>query len=77
MFPGVEIYLFGSRLNINEKGGDIDILILSDNKIDNRKLRQIRVNFYKKFGFVQGEMVENYYKRIDPPHCYLLYKKLG
>lgn len=35
------------------------------------------IKFYtSRFGFVQGEMVENYYRRIDPPHCYLLYKKL-
>jgi ribosomal protein S18 acetylase RimI-like enzyme len=35
------------------------------------------IRFYTdRFGFVQGEMVENYYRRIDPPHCYLLYKKL-
>jgi N-alpha-acetyltransferase 50 len=35
------------------------------------------IRFYtSKFGFVQGDMVENYYRRIDPPHCYLLYKKL-
>jgi ribosomal protein S18 acetylase RimI-like enzyme len=35
------------------------------------------IRFYTdRFGFVQGDMVENYYRRIDPPHCYLLYKKL-
>ena len=35
------------------------------------------MNFYiDKFGFVQGELVQNYYKRIDPPHCFMLYKKL-
>ena len=35
------------------------------------------IKFYTtKFDFIQGNMVENYYRRIDPPHCYLLYKKL-
>jgi len=28
------------------------------------------------FGFEKGEMVENYYKRIDPPHCFILRKKM-
>lgn len=35
------------------------------------------IKFYTtRFGFEKGDMVENYYRRIDPPHCYLLFKKL-
>jgi ribosomal protein S18 acetylase RimI-like enzyme len=35
------------------------------------------IQFYtSRFGFERGEMVENYYRRIDPPHCYTLHKKL-
>lgn len=34
------------------------------------------INFYERLGFEKGEMVENYYKRIDPPHCYILRKKM-
>jgi N-alpha-acetyltransferase 50 len=35
------------------------------------------IRFYtEKFGFTKGPMVENYYRRIEPPHCYLLYKAI-
>lgn len=35
------------------------------------------IKFYAdRFDFEKGDLVENYYNRIDPPHCYLLYKKL-
>lgn len=35
------------------------------------------MNFYiEKFGFEKGELVQNYYKRINPPDCYILRKKL-
>jgi ribosomal protein S18 acetylase RimI-like enzyme len=35
------------------------------------------MDFYiNKFGFVKGELVQNYYQRIDPPDCYVLFKKL-
>ena len=34
------------------------------------------IKFYEKMGFEKGELVEGYYKRIDPPDCYVLKKKL-
>lgn len=35
------------------------------------------IKFYiEKMGFEKGELVENYYNRIDPPHAYILKKRL-
>lgn len=57
LFPGADIYLFGSRVDDNARGGDIDILLLSDNKIEDDKLRKFRVWFYKKFGWQKIDLV--------------------
>ena len=44
-----DIYIFGSRVRENKKGGDIDILVISD-KISWREKRKIRVELIKKLG---------------------------
>ena len=34
------------------------------------------LEFYKKFGFEVAQRVENYYRRCDPPHAFVLEKHL-
>lgn len=44
-----KLYLFGSRVDDTKKGGDIDLLVVSD-EITKKDLRLLRVEFFKYFG---------------------------
>ena len=47
---GGEPFLFGSRTDDNQKGGDIDIAILTETKPHHSTIYEFKNLFYKKFG---------------------------
>ncbi len=49
---------------MKKKGGDIDILILSDHPLSRRDKRLIKIAFYNKFGEQKLDLV--YFKPDDP-----------
>lgn len=77
-FPGTELYLFGSRVYDDAKGGDIDLLLLSDKKIPKDDLRKFRINFYKTFGWQKIDLVnytfveESTFKKIALENAILM-----
>jgi predicted nucleotidyltransferase len=47
--PEVKVYLFGSRAHDEKKGGDIDLLVLSQ-KITEQDRRKIKLKLYDALG---------------------------
>ncbi len=43
------LFLFGSRVDDSKRGGDIDLLVVSD-KLNAEDIRQLRIAFLEKFG---------------------------
>ena len=60
-FPDAKLYLFGSRTSDTALGGDIDLLILTENQIDKKIIRSIRIEFFKKFGWQKIDIVSYTY----------------
>jgi predicted nucleotidyltransferase len=51
-----KIYLFGSRVDDNKRGGDIDLLIVSKD-INRKDIRNLRIEFFRKFGEQKMDIV--------------------
>jgi uncharacterized protein len=55
--PTAQIFLFGSRVDDTAKGGDIDICIISVDRIPCEVLAGIRIAFFKRFGFQKLDLL--------------------
>lgn len=44
------VYLFGSRVDNTKRGGDIDVLLLTDKKLPHTELYKMKLSFYALFG---------------------------
>ena len=64
--PGGESYLFGSRTNPTSRGGDIDLLLLTDDKLPLRKLRAMRRAILGEIGEQKLDIV-NFPRHADHP----------
>ncbi len=64
VLPDADIFLFGSRANDQLKGGDIDILVISKDKLSFQQIRNLKIAFYKQFGQQQIDIVT--LKRDEP-----------
>ena len=63
ILPGAKVYLFGSRVDDNKKGGDIDILIIADRTLNFIEEGQIERNFFKHYGSQKLDLVS--FKETD------------
>ncbi|NUM80684.1 nucleotidyltransferase domain-containing protein [bacterium] len=50
ILPGAKVYLFGSRVDDSKKGGDIDLLIVTNEKVDFKKQSKIDWILQQKLG---------------------------
>lgn len=70
--PNTEVYLFGSRVDDNNKGGDIDILVLANRKLSQNEKSLIRDTFCQKFGEQKLDIASYTMTDNDPFKCLIL-----
>ena len=64
LLPDASVFLFGSRVFDNMRGGDIDLLVLGNRQLTGQEKRSMKIAFYKKFGEQKIDIVS--FIRDDP-----------
>lgn len=68
-----KLFLFGSRTDDTKKGGDIDLLVISD-ILTKKDIRKLRIEFFKNFGEQKLDIVLDNSK-LSNPFTKIIYKK--
>jgi len=68
-----KLYLFGSRVDDMQKGGDIDLLIVAKD-FNREKLRSLRLEFFKYFGEQKLDIIVDDGSFQDPFHKIIFQK---
>ena len=61
-----EVYLFGSRSDDAERGGDIDLLVVSD-AIDFRKMLRLKLGLQDELGEQQIDLITRRPNEVNEP----------
>ncbi|RME65914.1 MAG: nucleotidyltransferase domain-containing protein [Nitrospirae bacterium] len=69
-----KVVLFGSRAEVDKKGGDIDLLVISE-RIDNSTKRLIKAEFLTHLGDRKIDLVVTKKNGLDKPFVKLALKK--
>ena len=64
--PAAEIYLYGSRADDSAKGGDIDLLVVSD-RLGFRDVLRLRTRILDRIGWQQLDLVVRRRDQVDEP----------
>jgi len=64
--PDAEIYLYGSRADDSARGGDIDLLVLSD-KLGFRDVLRLRTAILDQLGWQQLDLVVRRRDQLNEP----------
>jgi predicted nucleotidyltransferase len=70
-----KLYLFGSRVDDTKKGGDIDLLVISD-ELTKKDLRWLRIEFFKSFGEQKIDIILDDGSFQHPFHKLILQKAI-
>jgi uncharacterized protein len=62
--PEAELYLYGSRTDDNARGGDIDLLVVSD-KLALRDVLRLRIRILDRIGWQQLDLVTRRRNQLD------------